>query len=67
MMLDKGSRALLVGLFCLTMGKFAYYGIERAVRPAPQVKPPAVRVKAQRTPREALNLTATETKTDLLR
>lgn len=60
------SRALLVGLVCLTLGKLAYYSVELAVKPAP-VATSARTKTAPPTAREALNYVAGEGKSDRLR
>jgi hypothetical protein len=59
--------AILVGLVCLTVGKTAYYGVERAVRPEkPATRPVVVRVKPEEPAREA-NFTSGDGKADRLR
>lgn len=61
---------MLIALVALTAGKAAYYAVQRATRPAPIVAaaPASMKVRAPpQRPREALNLTASETKVDRLR
>jgi hypothetical protein len=60
----------LIALVALTAGKAAYYAVQQAARPAPIVAaaPASMKVRAlPQRPREALNLTSSETKADRLR
>ncbi len=53
---DQGSRIVLISLVCLTVGKTAYYGIERAVAPH-RPEPPRITIRLREAPpavREAL-------------
>lgn len=59
--------AVLVGLVCLTLGKTAYYGVERAVRPEkPATRPVVMRVKPEDQARP-VNFTSGDGKSDRLR